>query len=72
METFITILAVVFILGSTGDIFVLLMVANTNPEAKQMIKLEKRLGGNLVWQAIRTPLIIFVVCLVWLVSLLFN
>jgi len=70
METFITILAVFFILISGARIF--FVISNDDPETEMLVLVAERLGGDPVGEALKWPVITFIVSLAWLISLIFN
>lgn len=68
MHTFFTMLAVVLFVITSLRIFFTLVSAGENEE---LVRLAQAMGKNIVHDALKWPIIIWVVSACWLISLLF-
>lgn len=71
MNIFFTILAIIFLILSSIRIWTLLYSPRSEME-QEALQIAKRYGVNPTIRALKWPVVVFIICVFWLISLLFG
>jgi hypothetical protein len=71
MIIFLNILAAVFLILSLVRLY-FVFIAITDKETMQLIRLAEACGGNPIGDTAKKPVIVFIVCLCWIISRFFS